>query len=490
MANIAGILVVGVWLVMAGVLMGGGPETSTDTVGAGVEASSGMESGEQWMGIYLEGTKAGYAHSSVSETGGGYAITEEMVIAFTVQGAGREIHSRTTSEVDRDLTLRRFEFSLRSGMADMEIKGVVDGLVMRLDIASGGSRRTTELKLDETPHLSSDIELYLKREGLAVGKKYRLPFFDPSTLSRQYMDLTVEGLEEMKLGARLVPVYRVRQEYAGVTATAWINPDVGMVKGEGVMGFTFLRETKEQAMRKPGGGFQTADIIAMNSIKASGNLPSDPRAVKYLRAELSGADLSGLDIDGYGQTFRNGIIGLVEVDREQMPMSGAARLPLSGPGLDEYLKPTPFVQSDDPEIVKKAAEVIGGETDALRAARKLGDWVYRSVKKQPTTGVPSAAEVLGNLTGDCNEHTTLFTALARSAGIPTRMAGGIVMMDGRFYYHAWPEVYAGEWVSLDPTFGQFPADATHIRLVEGGLDKQIVIAKVVGKLKVEVMESR
>ena len=29
------------------------------------------------------------------------------------------------------------------------------------------------------------------------------------------------------------------------------------------------------------------------------------------------------------------------------------------------------------------------------------------------------------------------------------------------------------WLPVDPTFGQVPADATHIKLVEGGLDRQV-----------------
>ena len=54
--------------------------------------------------------------------------------------------------------------------------------------------------------------------------------------------------------------------------------------------------------------------------------------------------------------------------------------------------------------------------------------------------------------------------------------------------HAWPEVYLNGWVAVDPTFGQFPADATHIRLVEGGPDRQVAIVKLVGKLKVKILE--
>ena len=74
---------------------------------------------------------------------------------------------------------------------------------------------------------------------------------------------------------------------------------------------------------------------------------------------------------------------------------------------------------------------------------------------------------------------------ARS-GIPARIAVGLVYIHGAFYYHAWPEVYIDEgngrglWLPVDPTLNQFPADATHLRLARGGLDKQAVILPLIG----------
>jgi hypothetical protein len=74
------------------------------------------------------------------------------------------------------------------------------------------------------------------------------------------------------------------------------------------------------------------------------------------------------------------------------------------------------------------------------------------------------------------------------------MAAGIVysesiFSDGAFYYHAWPEVWLGEqWLAIDPTFDQFPADATHVKLVEGALDQQVELMSAVGRLKIEVLE--
>jgi transglutaminase-like putative cysteine protease len=92
--------------------------------------------------------------------------------------------------------------------------------------------------------------------------------------------------------------------------------------------------------------------------------------------------------------------------------------------------------------------------------------------------------------------------MARSIGMPARIAVGLVFMHGAFYYHAWPEVYiadpstslgagkngGGLWLPVDPTLNQYPADATHLRLTRGGLDKQAVVLPLIGRLKLTVLD--
>lgn len=444
-----------------------------------------IRAGEEWVGIYLEGKKIGYGFNKVEKTEDGYSITEETDTTLTVMGTKQEVRTSTVSDHDASLGLKSFRFSMTAGVVGTNVTGSVAGDFMKLAIETMGNVQKQEVRFKEKPHLSGDIGPYLILQGLEAGKKFSLPFFDPATMSSQPMEVTIEAKEDMKLGGRLVPAYRVREEYAGITARLWISPETGTLKGEGPLGMTFIRETKEQAMGAPSGGYQPVDLIALTSIKAGGMGVETPRQTKYFKARLSGTDLAGLDVSGGRQSIKNGILS---IQSEDIGALKPVTLPVRLSEVASYLAPEPFVQSDDQHIIAKAKEITDGETDALKAARKICDWVNRSMEKKTSAGIPNAAEVLKNLSGDCNEHTVLFTALARAAGIPARMNGGIVMMDGRFYYHAWPEVYVGGWVGVDPTFGQFPADATHIRLVQGGLDRYVDVIRMVGKLKVEVLE--
>jgi transglutaminase-like putative cysteine protease len=152
--------------------------------------------------------------------------------------------------------------------------------------------------------------------------------------------------------------------------------------------------------------------------------------------------------------------------------------------------PTPSLPAAHPELRERAQEVIGDAPDRLEAVRRLNTFVFEYLDKVPTISVPNGLAVLRSGEGDCNEHTALFVSLARAAGIPARTVAGVVYSErvtakGGFYYHAWPEVRLGgeaDWIPLDPTFGQLPADATHVKLIEGELDRQVEIMSVMGRL--------
>ncbi|MCH7590017.1 transglutaminase domain-containing protein, partial [PVC group bacterium] len=78
--------------------------------------------------------------------------------------------------------------------------------------------------------------------------------------------------------------------------------------------------------------------------------------------------------------------------------------------------------------------------------------------------------------------------LARAKGIPVIPIVGLVFLDNKFYYHAWPAVYVGEWIQMDPTFGQNIADTTHIPFFAGSLEEQARIASLVGRIQIEVID--
>jgi hypothetical protein len=48
----------------------------------------------------------------------------------------------------------------------------------------------------------------------------------------------------------------------------------------------------------------------------------------------------------------------------------------------------------------------------------------------------------------------------------------------------------GLWLPVDPTLNEFPADATHLRLARGGLDKQAAILPLIGRLRMTILDMK
>jgi transglutaminase-like putative cysteine protease len=212
----------------------------------------------------------------------------------------------------------------------------------------------------------------------------------------------------------------------------------------------------------------------------------DPLRKRFLRLKLSGFDLSRFYL-GAGRQQLNG--DRLAISREEIESLPPIAIPVRDQRLNPFLQPTAFVQSDHPRIRALAQEIAGGEKDARQAALRIKDWVFKEIAKEPTVSVPNALEVLRTKKGDCNEHTVLFNALARAAGIPAKTVVGVVYLNGAFYYHAWSEIWLGNWISLDSVLNQFPADVTHIKFLEGEIDQQIDILQLIGNLKIQVIEA-
>ncbi|MCK7467613.1 MAG: transglutaminase-like domain-containing protein [Desulfosudis oleivorans] len=70
----------------------------------------------------------------------------------------------------------------------------------------------------------------------------------------------------------------------------------------------------------------------------------------------------------------------------------------------------------------------------------------------------------------------------------TGLCQGLSYLNGELYYHAWVEVFLSTWISVDPTLDQFPADVTHVKFVEGDMEEQIAILRLIGKLEIEILE--
>ena len=274
----------------------------------------------------------------------------------------------------------------------------------------------------------------------------------------------------------------------------WVDEQGRLVLVNQLLGLTLERRPYEVAFEnwkadaRTRGAQVTADrdIYETTAISASKRLRKN---LSELKVRLSGVDLAPFDVKGYRQKLRGDTLTITREDpsalRATYALPNGARSSVNAVFLDAE----PLLESDNPAIRSLAIRLRRGETDPAVVAERINRWVYDSLRKEITVGVPSALATLRSRVGDCNEHTQLTVALLRAAGIPARVAAGLAYLDGKFYYHAWPEVWLERWVAVDPTFGQFPADASHLRFTVGGLGRQAELLRLMGALHIDVISA-
>ena len=441
-----------------------------------------------WRGVYYRGEKIGFTVSQTVPTDEGFELEEDGRLQMALLGATTAATLRTTAHVDKTFTLHAFEFSLDPGTGPIEVRGRIDGRRLSLEVKTPGGTRSEVRELDEPPALALNISRRLANGGLVVGARHQWTIFDPATLRNSTVNVEVGRRELVRgAGAAPIPAFRVEMEFAGLRTSSWITDTGEVVREESPLGLITVRESADSARTMAVSRRMQVDLLQASAVTPRMRTPiPEPRDVRLMRIRLGGADVPAADLDGGAQRMKDGVLEL----RDPQDLKAER----ADPDASRYLAAEAFIESDAPEI-RAEARIAAGTIEGDRArAEGLTRYVNGLLDKKPTLSLPSAREVLRTKIGDCNEHTALYVAMARAMGIPARIAVGLAYVGNAFYYHAWPEVYLDEgknrglWLPVDPTFNQFPADGTHLRLARGGLDKQAAILPLIGRLKMTVLD--
>ncbi len=459
-----------------------------------------------WRGVYYRGEKIGFTVSQTATKDEGFLLEEDGRLQMALLGATTPATLHTAVHVDKAFTLHAFEFSIDPGTGPTEVRGQVDGTRLTLEVRTPTGSRSEVRDLGEPPALAQNISRRLANGALVPGAKYQWAVFDPATLRNSKVNIEVGRRELVRgAGAAPLPAFRVDMEFAGLKTVSWITDTGEVVREESPLGLITVRESADNARAMAVSRRMQVDLLQAAAVAPRMKTPIvEPRDVRFMRVRLGGADIPTGDLDGGSQHLSGNVLELRDPQ--------ALKPERADPDAAHYLGPEAFIESDAPEIVAEAWKAVGGATGPRARSERLTRYVNALLDKKPTVSLPSAREVLRTRVGDCNEHTVLYVAMARALGIPARIAVGLVYIHGAFYYHAWPEVYltegegsraeggrqwegegaraesAGLWLPVDPTLNQFPADATHLRLARGGLDKQTVILPLMGRLTLDVLD--
>jgi len=481
------------WIIMMGILINKEFIQKTKSIDYQPFISRDTLLSDQWMGIYFNDSPVGFVHTSIEPhaitTGQtGYRIINRTWMNFLLLRKRNKVWFNAEAIVKENYQLQTFHFELNSGVHTLRVTGeVFENKVMELSIDSQGtiSKKKIILPDEEGVVIANIISPFQSFGDLKVGKKYSLKVFNPFSLELEQLKIEVMGKDVIIFEDEEIETFVVSSHYRGLEQTAWINEKGEILKEETGLGWVLRKEDADTAsamyqnMEKT--DLELAEMVSVNS-----NIALAPENITNLRVGLYGLP-DDFDVSSQRQIIleKNKDTTLVEITKEEIEQKSVLFIPIQAEL--QFLEDTDFIQSKDKKISAIAERIAGNEKNSFKVAQKINAWVFQKIRKVPVVSVPSAVDVLKTKEGDCNEHTVLFAALARNLGIPTKINVGLAYTGGRFYYHAWPSVFVGQWVDMDPTFGQDIADAAHIKLIEGDINKQLDIIQLLGKLKLEVI---
>jgi hypothetical protein len=448
---------------------------------------------DTWMGVYSrddDGSedRIGYVHlrSHPGERDGQAGVRHGMTLKLATRmlSVPTELFLDGNAWVTDERGLSDFEFRMRSFDEHvLSASGAVDRGKLRLNVQTAGETFPVTVPVNTDLLVQPNFGAApLNLPTLEIGDEIYIDAFDPVTMSSGTAHVRCVGTETIEFEGEQIATKILETELSGVTTRTWVTLDEEVMRVETLMGLVLKRISQREALEELDPA-DAREIIHSAAVRPTGQTPERGAQSMHFRVNRAPAQADIIE-DELQRRVGDDEYTITAATPPDVPVAPEFA------GLDEFLGGDAFVHTAHPRIEKIAQEIVGDETDPWRKAQLIYAWVYTNIEKSPVISVPSALDVLASRKGDCNEHTVLYTAIARTAGVPTRMAIGVVWSEELmgFYYHAWPEVYVGRWVPVDPTLGQPVADATHIKLLEGSLEQWPRLTPFLGQLDIEVLD--
>ncbi len=461
------------------------------TAARSIPSINHLPTGERWFGIYLNDERTGFAVTKIEETSSGYHIGGESVVKMTGLGFSRDMTARESYMVNRDLSLRSFEVSLTVDGSPRRVTGEVGEKSIRVITESRGTTKEKTLAKKGLVYPPPALNLYPLLQGATGKKKFRIAMFDPEAVSVKDVRITIVGMESRQ-GAEAL---HLRNDlYPFVDNDIWVDAS-GVTLRESVRdGMIETRLESEASARSflTDAALSKKDLVLDFSLLKVEQPIQRPASLRRLSLELSGfPDGFPLFSGSYQKAERkeSGEV-IFTVDLAALRQADAGNInntPLAD--RNRFLESTERILPENADIIRRKDEILGGTTEPHAVVEKLARWVTDFVEDKVTDS-RTPLETLEKRTGNCQSHSRLYVSLARAAGIPTRFVSGLVYAEGKgFLYHSWAESHVGYWLPVDPTFGEIPANATHIKLAEGdSADDMAPLAGIIGRIKGRVLD--
>lgn len=463
---------------------------------------------ETWDVIQIGDKRIGYSHSTLQRLrrDGRTIIRTHTETRMAMKRFGQKLTMQTTLSTEETEAgeLLSFDFVLSNPPAgSTQTVGRVEGDLLRLQTTTAGTTRKKTLAWDRETKSPVYQDRLLRQSNWNPGDRRSFQVFLPefnrvTTVTLDAFGPVVTRLLDGKQ-RQLLKVKVTQSVFPTMPIRAYLDENGVPLKTEtdflGQAMTTYTVE-RDEALNSIAG---TELDIAANTLVRVVPMPRAHQSRKIVyRIHMPGNDPGAYLVDGGTQK-------VTRIDDETVELTVTSLEPprqlKQAAVAPEYLASTQFLQCDDAQVAAHARQAAAGLNDPARVALRMERYVHEKLtEKNFSTALASAAEVADSLEGDCTEHAVLLAAMLRAKNIPSRIAVGLVYVEGRssFGGHMWTEALLGDrWIPLDATLGRGGIGAGHIKLAQSSfaddapapISTFVPLLKVLGNMKIDVVRS-
>ena len=445
---------------------------------------------EDWLGTYFKGKKMGFTKSKTRWGPEGVVMDSMVFFKVRSDSADQSTTIKQTTQLGSDFRLSSFSLIQEIAGHRQQVDGKLEGNLLRYRVKSLGYDKEKTLEFTNKTAPSSTFLINLVSKGLKVGQQGKLKLFMEPLQMLVDLEYRVLREERLQYHENFIDTFVIRQRFSGIESTLWVSEDGVVFREITNVGFESFKEEPKLAQNLDE-AMTVSSIITMSLVKTDKPVPLPKNQYDLIYRIQPINSLETLPEDHRQKILKvekkyNGkYVTTIRVKSEPKNFDLSSLDKKSNKLDPKYLEDTAEVQSNSKMIRKLAKELSTDRKTKWQLAKDINLWVHLNLEKAMVDSF-TALDALLERRGECQSHTFLFTALARASGIPTRIVNGLVYSEeyGGFLYHAWPEVFVGEWRALDPTFGQDRVDATHIKLDENSSENPFRLMEFVGKISI------
>jgi hypothetical protein len=437
-----------------------------------------------WYDIYAGTKKIGFAMTTFEKAGDEIIIKHEREMKVKKNGEDKLLIERLKCLSDLYYSIKSFEYSTQfKDEGGIKATGEVDKDTIIFFLESPEKRKTHKTPTNgKIFYLPVTLIPAIQQKNPVPNTVFLIPMLNFINLSIDDVRVVLEEIRPLKVGMNIMSLYKFRVG----NSILWSNEKGITIKEEYPSGIILYSQI-ENIAKDPADRI-LFDYTSLPFFKPN-KLISHPEELNLLKVRIDGFRLEPQLYENSFVTLKNNILTMEKEDIEHIK-SKIYKLPYAEGRLDKYLNPDEWVSSNYKPLQDTGRIYARSyNNDAFPFTKYLTGYLFQLIRTMPMFVISDSANILKSLSGDYLERTVMFASYSRAAGLPTRFVGGIVYLNGYFYFHTWPEVWFDKWIPVDPTLAQFPADVTHIPLREGTLKDITSIVKDLENLKIEILEA-